>query len=228
MPKPFDESGAPADPSPASSDNAPSAPKPEIPRVAPALKVISYGAPAVAPRLIFLDPPHVRVSPSAPSAPMHAPIPPSLDSLEEMPANLRNQLADLEAWAVANQRDARNDAIRFWVLKIPAIIASASAGIFAFYEWEVVPLIAGAVASACVLIDGLNPGGALKNAHYKAFFEIRELEVAMQAEWRIESYKATTPTEKNALGSSIIRNAERKRGKIAEELKKAETALAKA
>ena len=119
------------------------------------------------------------------------------------------------------------DAVRFWLLKIPAIIGAASAGIFAFYQWEVAPLVIGGVASACVLIDGLNPGGALRNAHYKAFYELRELQGSMVTMWRVEQHKATTPQAQAELASMIIKDSEKKKARISEDLKKAETALAK-
>ena len=50
-------------------------------------------------------------------------------TLDEMPKILRDQMTELEAWAEDNRKDSRRDAIRFWALKIPAVIISAGAGI---------------------------------------------------------------------------------------------------
>jgi hypothetical protein len=59
----------------------------------------------------------------------------------------KDHLTELEQWAKANQKDARNDTFEFWALKVPAIVASASAGIWAHFEWTTVSVIAGAVES---------------------------------------------------------------------------------
>ncbi|MEO8165385.1 MAG: hypothetical protein ABI619_08310 [Betaproteobacteria bacterium] len=76
-----------------------------------------------------------------------------------MPEELQQQLHELEQWAVANRDDARTDSIAFWSLKVPAIFASASAGVWAHFELTTVSLLAGAVAGACVIVDGVHPRG---------------------------------------------------------------------
>src|SRR5436309_7897404 len=113
-----------------------------------------------------------------------APPPRPKGSLEGMPKILKEQLLELETWAEENRKDARSDSIRFWVLKAPAILVSACGSVFAYFKLGVVSVIAGAVSGLCVLLDGLNPGGQLRNAHYKAFLELRKLQQDMQAQWR--------------------------------------------
>ncbi|HKP45568.1 MAG TPA: hypothetical protein VJT50_03150 [Pyrinomonadaceae bacterium] len=178
-----------------------------------------------------LEPPGFQVNVQSMVMPAHTParrlkVAPTPAVSNEMPEILVSQLRDLEDWAIGNKKDSRNDAIRFWALKIPAIIASVAAGIFAHYKWDAVPLFAGAIASACVLIDGVNPGGALRNAHYKAFYELRELEAEMVTNWRTRSFKATTDNAKLAIAAQIIKESETKRAKISKDLKRAETVLA--
>src|SRR5262245_19356530 len=51
-----------------------------------------------------------------------------------LPVDLRNHLQELEEWAAANKRDAFRDTLAFWGLKIPAILAAASAGVWAHFD----------------------------------------------------------------------------------------------
>ena len=71
-------------------------------------------------------------------------------SANHMPPELRDQLRELEKWALANKGDATRDAMAFWGLKLPAILASASAGVWAHFELTTVSVLAGAIASLCV------------------------------------------------------------------------------
>ncbi len=64
------------------------------------------------------------------SAPSHA-------TRQWHPRDLDAQLTDLERWAkgALSQVDARNDAIKFWLLKAPPIVGSACAGIVGHFGW---------------------------------------------------------------------------------------------
>jgi len=145
-------------------------------------------------------------------------------TLDEMPKILRDQMTELEAWAEDNRKDSRRDAIRFWALKIPAVIISAGAGIFAYFRLEAAAVIASGIASVCVLIDGLNPGGALRNSHYKAVHDLRILQHKMQAEWRIEGYVLGVD-ESEKLAARIIKDAQKEIERIATYLRDAESML---
>jgi hypothetical protein len=79
----------------------------------------------------------------------------------EDPELLKDHLARLEQWAQDNKRDARNDTWAFWSLKLPAILASTSAIIWVKFNVGTASVIAGAIASICVLIDGIHPRGTL-------------------------------------------------------------------
>src|SRR4051794_21830159 len=88
---------------------------------------------------------------------------------------LDEYLAHLESWAEGNRKDARRDTWAFWSLKIPAILASASTVVWSHFHLSSVSVICGAIASACVLIDGLHPSGMLRNTHLRAYHDIRIL-----------------------------------------------------
>lgn len=144
---------------------------------------------------------------------------------QKLPAILQDQLSELEAWATRNRDDARRDAIRFWMLKIPAVLVSASGSIFAYYKLSTVSIISGAIVSFCVLIDGLNPGGVLRNIHYRAFHDLRKVQMDMQARWRIDSWNANTEDAKKQIAASILKDHQEEITRIAHYIRDAETAL---
>lgn len=125
-----------------------------------------------------------------------------------LPPTLSAQLDDLEKWAIYNKRDARNDLVAFWFLKIPAILSSASAGILAHYSLATVSMFAGAIASVCVIVDGIHPRGMLRNTHLRAYHDIRFLASTMAIKWR-----SRNPASKvDNVVAGIIRDGEAERG----------------
>lgn len=149
--------------------------------------------------------------------------PPSFSDLDESdtPLILRAQLKDLSDWAIANQNDAKKDTIQFWLLKIPAIITSASAGIFAHYELTALSVIAGAIASICIAIDGIQPRGMLKSIHTRAFHDISILVNSMKMQWRTRDMSAD-PEEK---AQEIMRASDDEWKRIAKYISDAESAI---
>ena len=139
----------------------------------------------------------------------------------ELPDELRDQLLELEQWAIDNRRDATRDTIAFWSLKLPAIIAAASAGVLAQFQLTTVSVLLGATASLCVIVDGIHPRGMLRNIHMRAFHDLRYLSTRMMTEWRSRN-RQTRPV---TIASKIIREAEDERQKIAQYIREAETAL---
>ena len=145
--------------------------------------------------------------------------PPHHDS--KMPDELQDQLDEFETWAINNKNDARMDTFAFWMLKVPAILASASAGVWAQFNWTTVSVISGAIASLCVIIDGIHPRGMLRNTHLCAYHDIRNLTLHMMSEWRSRA----TNTNHDNVARKIISEVEPERQRIAEYVRNAETAL---
>lgn len=198
----------------------------------PEAQLPSAPAAAPLPRELYSEPLPPAAPPALPHslrrAPPTAALPPphnlekgSTIPSDSMPADLRNQLIDLEEWAQANRRDAIQDGVGFWSLKIPAIIASSSAGLWAHFGLTTVSVVAGAVASLCVIIDGIHPRGMLRNTHLKAYHDIRILLTHMVTEWRSRNSNA----KEDNIARRIIRDAEAERQRIAAYIRDAETAL---
>jgi hypothetical protein len=115
-----------------------------------------------------------------------------------MPTELVQQLDEYRQWAISNKNDARRDTVQFWMLKIPAIITSASSSALAYFNAKTVSIVAGSVAAVCVLIDSVHPRGGLRNVHWRAFNEISKLVADMEQEWRLASLHGKIKTEDEA------------------------------
>jgi len=144
---------------------------------------------------------------------------------DNWPEILVEQIRYLEEWAQDNRRDSRRDLIRFWALKIPAILFSASAGALTYFNLQAISIIMGAVASLCVLVDSLNPGGMLRNIHYKAFHDLRQLQHDIKTEWMLNRRRATDAESEHAMCCGIIEKTQPEIKRIANYLKNAETSL---
>lgn len=192
-------------------------PNPAAPAAAPALTAVSSLPAAAAPSSPLQTASSVVGAASpAPAAILQA-------SASSMPPALERQLRSLEEWAQANRRDAQHDAMRFWMLKVPAILVSAGSGVFAYFKLDGIAVVTGAIASLCVLMDGLNPGGALRNVHCRAFNELRQLQDSMSSDWQVGELRGEAP---NLLAAEIIENAGREKNRINAYITTAETSLA--
>jgi len=144
---------------------------------------------------------------------------------DHIPTEYRRQfiaeLEDLERWAMANTDDARRDAIWFWSMKIPAVLASSFAGVFGYLDLKVATLITGATGSVCVIIDGLNPRGALRNTHVRAVHDLRRLQNEIKQGLRYSKPGKDLPEHLE----SLARHVQSEQSRISEYLREAETAL---
>jgi hypothetical protein len=138
-----------------------------------------------------------------------------------LPRDLCNHLIEFAQWAELNKKDARNDTIAFWALKLPAVFAAASAGVWAHFDVTGASVVAGAIASLCVIIDGIHPRGLLRNTHLKAYHDIRDLTAKAITEWRTRNRSSNDET----VVRTIIQGIESQRRAIAAYIRDAETAL---
>lgn len=152
--------------------------------------------------------------------------PPSPKHDTNMPSAMSDELHDLEDWAAQNLRDSRQESFRYWLLKLPALLASASAGIFAYLQWNMTALIVGALGSICVLIDGLYPSGILRNAHLRAHHDLRALQQRMTNEWRIASLEHKPHAgDQDAMAIQILKGAQEEKNRIGAYIRDVETSL---
>jgi hypothetical protein len=139
----------------------------------------------------------------------------------DIPADLAAHIAELEEWALDNRKDGGRALVFFWILKIPAITASAGAGLSAQYDHSKFSLILSAVAGISVLIDGILNLGALRGTYVRAFHDIRSLTNRMATAWRVRdpNLSASESVRK------IIMDSEAERTRIAQYVRDAEASL---
>jgi hypothetical protein len=139
----------------------------------------------------------------------------------DLPQVITDMIADLEDWARRCDKDAKHDARNFWSLKLPAIVISASSGLLAHFKFEV-GLVAGIVASMCVLLDGLIRTGALRTIHVRAVFDLKTLKHEIEDKWRAGSLRGKNL---NQLAATIVEYNSMERKKIATYIRDEETAF---
>jgi hypothetical protein len=143
---------------------------------------------------------------------------------KHIPVEYRRQfiaeLEELERWATANAEDAKRDAIWFWSMKIPAVLASALAGVLGYLDLKVATLVIGAAGSVCVIVDGINPRGVLRNVHVRAVHDLRQLQNEIK-----ETLRYSTNKNLPEFLASLSARIQSEQRRIAEYLREAETAL---
>ena len=125
----------------------------------------------------------------------------------------------------ANRAEARREQILFWALKIPVIAASAGYGAMLSFGWKEALAIWGAVASACVLIDGCYRPGALRNFHHKAYFDLSSLADDLVTKWQIGVLNGEK--DRNTFAAKLIEESRVRKDKISAYLVDAEATLGK-
>lgn len=152
-----------------------------------------------------------------------APAPPAGD-IKNMGLNpqLAIVIQSLERWATANEKDEKLDQIKFWSLKIPAMLASFLSAFSSFKQLALATQVAAGVASICVLLDGFLQPGMLRNIHHRAFLELRELQHNLLDQWRIGLLEGENP---KILAAKLIKSAMKERQRINAYLEKGETAV---
>ena len=145
---------------------------------------------------------------------------------DSIPARYReeitSELEELEVWASLNAKDARRDNLRFWCIKIPALLASSCAGVFGYFGLQAATIVSGAIGSACVLIDGLNPGGNLRNIHIRAVYDLRQLQDDIKAKLR---YAVPGQDSLEDILKSVSGLVQSERHRIGDYLREAESVL---
>jgi hypothetical protein len=92
------------------------------------------------------------------------------------------QLAALENWAQANEKDALAGAIRFWLLKGPAFVCAVAASAAESFGQGRAVILLGALAAIAIAIDAAWSGPA-NAVHERALHDIRSLQNSIKLRW---------------------------------------------
>ena len=158
---------------------------------------------------------------------------PLISTLQSDAEIIQGQIESLRAWAFANDKDARSDRRRYWLLKIPAIIFAASTSALETFGFHSAVILVGVVSAVCVAIDAAYPGGLLHNIHRQASNEIFLLADMVRLEWEkitVEFRDVSNPEgvlERKARVQRILSTVQEEKKRINDYLTAAEASLDK-
>jgi hypothetical protein len=96
---------------------------------------------------------------------------------------LNEQIADLERWVRANLRYERRAMLRFWLLRVPAVLCALLAlVVVAFGAPQALAGLAAAVALLSV-VDAAFPGGSVRSPLRRALYDLRQLQNSAKLRW---------------------------------------------
>jgi len=132
----------------------------------------------------------------------------------------------LEEWALANKKDYEDDRVRFWSLKLPAIVCAATISGLEGLGFHAAVSILGVVSAICVAVDAVMPRGLLYNVHRRAFNELRNVNANIRNQWNIAKVKTEDdPSARRAAVIAILDYSQRERERINKYLTDAEASL---
>ena len=126
------------------------------------------------------------------------------------------QLSALESWALANERDARNGALRFWLLKGVGFVCAVAASVAASFGQVRPVVILGAVVALAVAVDAALSGSTTQ-INRRALQDIRHLQNTVKLKWdkvRISRPEGKDPA-RSAEALAILDAIQTKRDEIA-------------
>jgi hypothetical protein len=146
-------------------------------------------------------------SPSIPADPRTAvsdadievPFPPGAFSPDDA---IDEQIADLERWAVANERREQAEGLRFWILRGMAFVSAVLAAVMVQFAFTRASAIAAGVAAAFIAIDSAWPGSSGRNPYRRAVYDLRALQGTIKLKW--DKVRLAYP---NATGARRVANA---------------------
>jgi hypothetical protein len=96
---------------------------------------------------------------------------------------LNEQIQDLERWVDSNLANERRAVLRFWLLRVPAVLCALIAT--ATGTLGIGPALAGLAAAVALLvaIDSAWPGGTLRSPLRRALYDLRQLQNTVKIRW---------------------------------------------
>jgi hypothetical protein len=132
----------------------------------------------------------------------------------------------LEEWALANKKDYERDLVRYWSLKLPAIVCAATISGLEGFGFHAAVSVLGIVSAICVAVDAALPRGLLYNVHRRAFNELRNVNANIRNQWNIAEVKTEgDPSARRAAVIAILDYSQRERERINKYLTDAEASL---
>jgi hypothetical protein len=153
----------------------------------------------LAPRPELSSPGVPRESRAAPADDVDVPFPPGAFSPDDA---IDEQIADLERWAIANERREHAESLRFWILRGVSFVSAVLAGVLVQLAYSRSAAVLAGVAAAFIAIDSAWPGASLRNPYRRAVYDLRALQGTIKLKW--DKVRLAYP---NATGARRVANA---------------------
>jgi hypothetical protein len=137
------------------------------------------------------------------------------------------ELKVLEAWASSNLSASRRDFVRYWIMKVPALLCGLGvAGAKQLGLGDTIVAVLGLVSTFLISVDAVWPGGLAFNAHRRAASEIRRLQMDSSSAWNeAKLMHGSNPDKLRASAIDILRIIRDERTRIDQQITAAETSL---
>ena len=170
----------------------------------------------------------VKVAPPAPST-VYSYRPKSLASTASSRADeaLINQIETLVDWGKQNRREARNDKIKYWCFKLPALVCATGSSVLEWHNFHGMVVILSAVAALCIAIDSALPRSHLHNVRKRAEHDLLRLanEMAIERDKINSSHPPLDDSQLSDRVHSLLDKITAERARVSTYLKEAEAAL---
>jgi hypothetical protein len=111
-----------------------------------------------------------------------------------------HQIADLERWAQANEKQERSERVRFWILRGTAFVSAVLAAISGPLGLAHAPMVLAGVAALFIAVDAAWPG--TRQPHRRAVYDLRALQNTIKLRW--DKVRLAYP---NPTGTKRVANA---------------------
>lgn len=146
----------------------------------------------------------------------------------EMPTILKQICQDFKTWAETNHEDEKRDRVKFWALRIPAILVTSAASFLAVFRVEFVDALFAFVGAVCIALDSIIKPGKLRSVHWQAVCDLRQIQHEIRFAWNqryLTMGEKPSREELNNLTAEIIEFARREHTRVHEYLATAEVAI---
>jgi len=124
--------------------------------------------------------PDLKLPPGADTGDADVAFPPGAFSPDDA---IDEQIADLERWALANERRERTENLRFWVLRGTAFAGAALASIEGFLGYGKAAGVLAGLSALFVAIDAAWPGTNPRSPYRRAVHDLRSLQNSIRLKW---------------------------------------------
>jgi hypothetical protein len=113
------------------------------------------------------------------------------------------QIAELEQWALANERRERGESRRFWIRRGTAFLSAVLAAVAAPLGFGRAGIAWAGLAALFIAIDSAWPGTTLRNPYRRAVYDLRTLQNTIKLRWSKVRLAYPNPTGARRVANAL-------------------------